>query len=178
MAADHSKIKPLTFQVEGALAVFIFVNKPCLTPTPATASSNPEGSTLQRFATRHRLKTRVDSDETRIIPGRDGQLYEHAPGQLAVMFLSARAKSPGMWNNRRRAGEAVGMTLYQNGDQEGVLTFDPLNAKQVALAIKIASIKRKRIMSPAQKEILARATSKSPIGKRVWAQLQESFRPT
>jgi hypothetical protein len=42
------------------------------------------------------------------------------------------------------------MTLLQNGDDEGALSFDPPNRKQAALAIKVTGAGPKRQLSAAQ----------------------------
>jgi hypothetical protein len=39
------------------------------------------------------------------------------------------------------------MVLRQNGDAEGVLSFDPKNAEQVKIALKLAGVKPKRRVS-------------------------------
>jgi hypothetical protein len=39
-----------------------------------------EETTLKLFVTKYRLKLRVDVDETRMVPGRVGQIYEHDLG--------------------------------------------------------------------------------------------------
>jgi hypothetical protein len=43
------------------------------------------------------------------------------------------------------------MTLLQNGDDEGALSFDPTNRKQAALAIKVTGARPKRQLSAAHK---------------------------
>jgi hypothetical protein len=113
--------------------------------------------TLKTFATKYRLKLRLDVDETRIIFGRAGQIHQHDLGRLGVMYMPAKAKSAEMWNSRRKACIAVGMELHQDGDREGSLLFDPRNAAQAKLAIQVAGVKKRRLMSPAQKEVLTRA---------------------
>jgi hypothetical protein len=124
-----------------------------------------EETTLKPFVAKYRLKLRIDVDETRIIPGRVGQIYAHDPARLGVMYLPPRAKTSEMWTNRKKACLAVGMLVHQDGDREGCLLFDPRNAAQAKLAIQVAGLKRKRIMSPAQMESLAKAQSRSPICK-------------
>jgi ribosomal protein L37AE/L43A len=115
------------------------------------------------FAARHRLKTRIDADGTTIIPGRDGSshIYENGDDLLGVLYMPRVAGKPVTgaimkWNRRRDKSEAAGMELQQNGDYEGSLTFDPENAQQVKLAIWIAGVKPKRIMSEAQREAARR----------------------
>lgn len=131
--------------------------------SPPVAAPDPGEATLTRFASKHRLKTRVDVDETKIIPGRNGHVYEDSPARLGVLLMF---RSPKPWGHRRRAGIAAGMELYQDGESEGSLLFDPAKPEQARVAISIAGIKKRRIMSAAQKEVLARAMNNSPIGKR------------
>ena len=83
-----------------------------------------------------------------IIPGRQGQIYEYGDGELGVMFMSGLCTK--MWNKFRTAALAMDMTLRQNGDSEGCLSFDPANDAQAGLAIKIAGVRPKRQVSPGQ----------------------------
>jgi hypothetical protein len=117
--------------------------------------------TLRTFAAKHRLKLRTDLDETKIIPGRHGHLYQHDLGKLGLMYMPAKAKTGEMWNTRRKAGAAVGMELHQDADREGIFVFDPANIEQAKLAIRIAGVKRRRIMSDAQKEVLLKRLDRS-----------------
>jgi hypothetical protein len=114
-------------------------------------------SDVQAFADNHRLKTRIDGDGTKIIPGRDGQIYEYDADVLAVMYRpKGDAWKPKTWGNARRACLALGFTLLQDGDSEGCLSFDPTNKAQAKLALKVAHIKTRRIPSPAALEHLTR----------------------
>jgi len=107
---------------------------------------------LKSFADRHRLKiSRNECGET-IIPGKHGQIYEYNEEMLGVMFTPPKTKAepwgnwcPRTWGNFRRAAEATGMTVLQNGDSEGCLGFDTGNREQVRLALKIAGVRRKRV---------------------------------
>ena len=90
-----------------------------------------------------------------IIPGRQGQIYEYGDGELGAMFMPTPTKDdrwgkwcPRTWGNFKRAALAIGMTLRQNGDSEGCLSFDPANDAQARLAIKIAGVRPKRRVSP------------------------------
>ncbi len=56
-------------------------------------------SRIERFATKHRLKTRIDrEDGTMIIPGKNGRshIYELADGVLA--FVLRHAKKSSQWS--------------------------------------------------------------------------------
>lgn len=110
-------------------------------------------SPLQTFADRYRLRIRVDDAGDRMIPGRDGLLYDYGSGRLGVMVLDL---TPRRWGNIRRRCEAVGMELLQDGDAEGALLFDPAAAAQAQLAIRVAHVKRRRVVSEATRQRLAR----------------------
>lgn len=118
---------------------------------------------IRAFANEYRLRTRRDEDGGRIVPGKHGKIDPYDIATLAVMILGS---TPRKWGFARRAGEAAGMTVLQDGDAEGTLLFDPSNAEQARTAIKIAAAKRKRIMSPAQREVLAKARKASPLMRR------------
>lgn len=112
---------------------------------------------IRNFANRYRLKWNPEKPDpaTEIIVGRAGQIYDHGDGLLAVLFLSANgAWMPRKWGNTRRACIATGMTLLQNGDSEGSLSFDPHSPEQAKLAIKVAGIKTRRRLSDGQRERL------------------------
>lgn len=112
---------------------------------------------IRNFAKRCRLKWELEKPDltTEIIVGRTGQIYDHGDGLLAVMFLPANgAWMPKKWGCARRACVAAGMTLLQNGDVEGSLSFDPESDEQSNLAIKVAGIKARRRLSDEQRERL------------------------
>jgi hypothetical protein len=112
------------------------------------------------------LKTGVDECGERTVPGTQGQIYEWSlnGSQFGVMFMPPKTFcseeqpeaeqygkwQPKKWGNSRRAGLAAGMTILQNGDSEGCLSFDPTNKGHLKLAIKIAGVRPKRRMSPEQ----------------------------
>src|SRR2546426_8893941 len=90
--------------------------------------------TINDFATQHRLKTKHDKgDDTTIIPGKSGQLYEYSDEEFAVMYFLPVTKParPRVWNRMRDLCAAAGMVLRQNGDAEGALSFNPENREQV-----------------------------------------------
>ena len=73
------------------------------------------------------------------------------------MFMPPRTESepwgkwcPKTWGNFKRAAAAAGMTLRQNGDSEGCLSFDPEDNEQANLALKIAKVRPKRQRTPEQ----------------------------
>ena len=104
---------------------------------------------LQSFAHGQRLKTRVDSDGTFIIPGKFGHLYQHDEQSLAVLVMSSHQRTR-YWSAIRRKFATLGFKLTQDGDREGAALFAPGNPEQARAAIKAAGIKRKRQLSPSQ----------------------------
>jgi hypothetical protein len=116
-----------------------------------------EVMTLASFAEENRLKVRRDGLGDTIILGKQGNLYGYSTTELGVMFMPPRTQAepwgrwcPKTWGNFKRAAAAAGMTLRQNGDSEGCLSFDPTNKEQAKLAIKIAQVRPKRQRTPEQ----------------------------
>lgn len=135
-----------------------------------------EFSMLKRFAERHRLRIRMDDDALPVIPGRDGQVYQHGPGRLAVMLTHNGEMTSGTkqrWSYRRRACIEVAMVCIQDGDDEGTCVFDPENDEQAQVAIRVARIKRRRLPSEAQLAVLARARDASPLMRQGLASAYE-----
>jgi hypothetical protein len=119
---------------------------------------------IARFASRHRLKVTKDkSDDTTVIVGKAGQIYEYSDTLLGVLFITPAKKAPRtrVWNSLSAQCIAAGMTPRQQGDAEGALTFDPANPEQVMLAIKVAGAKRKRQLTPEQQ------AAKAAIARRM-----------
>src|SRR5262245_4787182 len=102
---------------------------------------------IKEFATKHRLRVREFDGELLILcagksaTGRDiSHIYEYS-GTLfgAIFFGTART-----WGNARRAALGVGCTVRQNGNNEGTVTFDPADEKQVKVIFEWWRVKRKR----------------------------------
>ena len=115
----------------------------------SSENSNDE-EIITAFAKRNRLRACRDADGTTIIRGQAGcHLYEYDEGELGLLVLSEGQNSrPRRWAAIRKKCLAAGMTLRQNGDDEGALSFDSNNRQQSRLAIKIAGCRPKRQLSP------------------------------
>jgi hypothetical protein len=113
---------------------------------------------LNHFSRQHRLRVRRAEDGEAVIKGRDGQIYFHSDGVFGALLMP-NGHSPRLWPGARRRLETVGCTIWQNGDHEGSVLFDPVNLKQCRLVLKVIGAKRKRIPSPAQLAALEKATS-------------------
>jgi hypothetical protein len=113
---------------------------------------------INQFAALYKLRLRRDPDDaTEIIPGRIGRshVFEYGAGLLGALIMRKHPTAH-YWNNAKRAFRAVGMAITQNAECEGCATFDPNNAEQVRVALKYATVKRKRQPSPAQLASLAK----------------------
>ena len=127
---------------------------------------------LEQFASKHRLKTRrsPEDDGELVVNGKKGQIYQYSESELAVAFTPGLDKNrfgqgswcPKKWGNLCREALAAGMTIRQNGDSEGALSFDPANADLARLAIKISGSKVKRQLSADQ---IARLTATLRSGR-------------
>lgn len=115
--------------------------------------------TITDFAKQHRLKVERDTnDETIIISGRLGEshLFEYDDARMGVAVIPDTDR-PHRWTAARKAFRNAGMTITQNGDCEGIATFDPDNQVQVRAALDYADVRRRREPSSAQLEVLAKA---------------------
>lgn len=91
---------------------------------------------LKEFAQKYSLRVkRSKQDDTDNIVGKHGEIYEYGDGTLAVMLMSEPPRR-GLWVHSRKKFETVGLTITQNGDQEGAAVFDPSNSRQAQTAIQ------------------------------------------
>jgi hypothetical protein len=123
--------------------------------------------TGQDFATQYRLTTKKDSCGEVIIAGRPrnaahaedrSHIFEYGSGKFGVCLLMGTA---GKWNNRKKAALGAGFALGQDGDTEGTLLFDPQDAKQARLAIKLVGAREKRRVTPEQLNRLSKVGFKA-----------------
>lgn len=82
-----------------------------------------------------------------------GHIFEYSSSRMGLVFMPRRPK---VWKNMSRRLVAAGFEIRQNGDWEGMATFDPANPAQARLAIKVIGARKKRQASKAQVENLAR----------------------
>lgn len=111
---------------------------------------------IREFAEKYRLKAKTESacNET-IIAGKFGHIYQHGADLYGVMFVP-RARQPRKWTYGKQQAIAAGLVLYQDGDCEGTLLFDPGNKAQVRAAMKLTGIKKRRKATEDQIAHLAR----------------------
>lgn len=115
---------------------------------------------VKEFATKMRLRVKRDEGGERIIPGKRGHIYEHSISLSGILFMPDKTR---LWVNAKRKLRAAGITIRQDGDEEGIALFDPLNQEHVRLALKVLGMKPRRVASVAQLEALRKATTARKI---------------
>ncbi len=109
---------------------------------------------LEQFATSHHLVRKREQLRAAdgigkavagepFIPGRFGEVYVWDAHHLGLLIFGSHLKR-GQWVRARRRGLAVGMVVEQNGDQEGVLRFDPAIPAQVTVALDLVRPSRRK----------------------------------
>jgi hypothetical protein len=122
-------------------------------------------SRIERFATKHRLKTRIDrEDGTTIIPGKNGRrhIYEYADGVLAFILMPAKKSS--QWSFLLAKLVAPAFRIVQNGDFEGACIFDHQNEEAIRLVRRVCRIHARRNLSAETLDRL-RKTVPRPTGR-------------
>jgi hypothetical protein len=123
---------------------------------------------IQAFAQDRRLKISKTDEGEKVIAGRLGEshIYQYSLTELGVAFVPGKW-TPKTWGNHKRAAIALGMTLRQNGDSEGTLSFDPTNWPQSKLALRIAKARAKRVLSPERAAAAAARLAKARLARLV-----------
>lgn len=126
---------------------------------------------IEIFAATHRLKSSRDKgDDTTVIVGRIGHLYEYSSTELGVMVVNtSRTPRPRKWSALKQKCEAVGMVLRQNGEDEGAFSFDPNHPEQAKVAIQVSRVRVKKVLSDACRALLTERMSKLAADRRLQA---------
>lgn len=103
---------------------------------------------IQDFAEKYHLRTKLDACKEVIVPCKRGQIYVYSTQRLAVLVEGVSAR---VWHSIRKTLLAAGFELRQNGDCEGSLSFDPQDRKQAKLAIKVMGANSRRQLTESQK---------------------------
>jgi hypothetical protein len=125
----------------------------------ALLGPGPEAMTIKEFAELYRLKVKRDECGDPIIPGRFGHVYEHSDTDLGVYLCFGSVRK---YNFAAKRLRAHGCIQRQDAETEGTLLFVPTTGMS-RLVLRIAGIKRRRIMSEAQKRSLDKARQASPL---------------
>jgi hypothetical protein len=106
--------------------------------------------TLKEFAEQYRVRTRRDSCDEEIIPGKKfcSHIYDHGDGRFGLCLI---LQTPTKWTFAKKRLSGEGFSLRQDGDTEGTLLFDPTNEKQSRAAIRGAGIRYRRVLSEADR---------------------------
>jgi hypothetical protein len=113
--------------------------------------------TIKEFAESYHVRARKEGSDEMIIPGTRrfpderiqrveyaSHIYEHAPGRFGLLLFFGTRKR---WNFAKRTLAAAGFEIRQDGDTEGTALFDPADARQAKLALKLARVRKRRILS-------------------------------
>ena len=122
--------------------------------------------TISEFAEQYRVKTRKDSCDESIIPGKPRKtkwvedachIYENGDEQFGLCLMNPLPypETKAKYSNAKKRLLAAGFIQGQDGDSEGTFLFNPANAVQAKLAIREAGIKIRRKISPEQRAKLA-----------------------
>ena len=110
---------------------------------------------LKEFAQKYSLRVkRSKQDDTDNVIGKYGEIFDYGNGTLGVMVMPEPPRR-GVWVRSRKKFGALGMTIIQNGDQEGAAVFDPSNSHQAQTAIKGIQAKKLRKLSAVRRAKLA-----------------------
>jgi hypothetical protein len=116
--------------------------------------------TFRRFVECYRLRVRLDECRDAIVPGKLGHAYEHDTRWLGVVLEAPahNARSDKTLRARKRRAVAAGFVLHQEGDVEAILLFDPGDAKQARLAVRLVEAKKiRQTVQPTDAQLRARA---------------------
>lgn len=111
--------------------------------------------TLRNFADHYRLKLRRDDCRDEIIQGRAASFVCDGYGERLGLCLIFN--TPRMWASAKKRLLAAEFEICQDGDTEGIATFNPADRVQVRLALKLAGVRPRKQASQAQLAALAAA---------------------
>jgi len=94
-----------------------------------------------------------------IIPGKHGHVYEHSANELGV-YLAFR--SVRKYNFAAKMLRSYGCLQRQDAEMEGTFLFVPTSGT-IRQVLKVAGIKKRRVLSEAQKRSLEKARQSSPL---------------
>lgn len=107
------------------------------------------------------MRWQRDGCGDQIISGTYGHLYEHGAGVFGLM-LEDSTNGPTRSRTllaRRQKGLSAGFRLHQVGGAEAILLFDPNDAAQANLAIRLVGAKRtRRAASPTVAQLQVRSS--------------------
>lgn len=117
---------------------------------------------IKTFSDQFRLKIKVDECGDRIIPGSRGHLYFDGK-ELCLMVLDGRVSQSARWEALGATSLWLGTKTDLNGKPVQDVKVTGIPEKSWKLAIKLAKVRIRKIMSESQLLHLADARDKSPI---------------
>ncbi len=111
---------------------------------------------FKEFAAVNRLRVKWNG-AGHLVPGRFGELADMGDGGRFRLRLLAVPRGRQMSKallNRRRMALAGGLELKHSADAESIFYFDPTDTMQVELVIRLVGAKRRRQLSPEQRQEL------------------------
>lgn len=117
---------------------------------------------IKEFAEQHRLRVHRDDCGDLVISGKNGNIFDGYGEQLGLYLAFSSVRQ---WKSAKKQLEKVDCVCRQNGDIEGILTFNPAHKTQVQLAIKLARIRVKRVLTPEKRHALSIRLSNARIAK-------------
>lgn len=92
------------------------------------------------------------------------QIFDgYAGGLFGVCLMPSKVRS---WALSRKKLRAAGFTIRQDGENEGIASFDPADEKQARLAMRLAHVHRRKKASRSQIEALAKASRAAATARR------------
>jgi hypothetical protein len=117
-------------------------------------------TTLKGFAEHYRIRIKRDDCGDQIIRGKLGHVYQHDANQFGIVLEASAniAVLENTFRSRKRRAIAAGFSMNQEGDFESILLFDPGDAEQARLAIRLMQAKKiKQAPRPSDAQLRARA---------------------
>ena len=114
---------------------------------------------FKAFAEANRLRVKNNGVEN-LIHGKFGELADMGDEdrfRLRLLAVPRAADMDRVLRSRRKAALAGGLELKWKGEAESVFYFNPADAAQVKLVVKLVGtrVRRKRILTPEQRQILS-----------------------
>jgi hypothetical protein len=122
--------------------------------------------TLAEFAQQYGLRVTRDRCRDAVVRGKFGHMYEHDTMRFGMVFeASANGRRfDNSLRSRKRRAIASGFILYQEGDFESILLFDPTDKRQAELSTRLIKAQKIKIApqpSDAQLRVRALFSSKA-----------------
>jgi hypothetical protein len=107
--------------------------------------------TVRDFSTTYNLRLTKDKDDTEVIQGTVGHIYEYGSDELGLVIVPPGNPRPRLYTSIKTKCCSAGMTLRQDGDAEDALSFYPEDKQQARMAIKVAAVRAKKRISERHK---------------------------